>query len=534
MPSKKTLSRLNHIFGFIIYCIFLLYFGFSIANFVVKADELRAGGIILNFLVLIFELLGPLYATYFLIQNIDGVLDIGTIKYDIKKIKNNPLIDVIIPVHNVNPKILDLTLEGCSKFSYPNFNVWIADDNSLPEFEKSSQKLAQKYNFTYMRGKGRSYKAGVVNQALAQSKAKYVAIFDSDQIPVPEILDKFIAILQQHPEYVFVQAKYEFRSVTNFLHIWETMSTHQLFVSEGGKRRIDSVVFFGTSACFLKEHLYPLPENKLSEDYDHYITIAAQGYHGYWLNEVAARGLSTESFDHKMSQMFRWTKGQFGAVMDHKKELFHSELKLRQRIDIFMSSTVVVVLTSFYFMGALYIAYYFADIPLVRTLGIDQFAPIIMAVIVMVVYFGVFGAVGAYSKKSKDFKFRWWHVLFFMLYGALMAPFLLIPLANGFLGRNKIKPDKKFQWNKKIRVYLIATIYTILGIGFAFLGVISILDTMNIGTTFQLYTAAPYNIFYAIFFSIAFMLIFALPFVAISKKFFKIKEFYTEDTSIYY
>ena len=112
MPSKKTLSRLNHIFGFIIYCIFLLYFGFSIANFVVKADELRAGGIILNFLVLIFELLGPLYATYFLIQNIDGVLDIGTIKYDIKKIKNNPLIDVIIPVHNVNPKILELTLDG--------------------------------------------------------------------------------------------------------------------------------------------------------------------------------------------------------------------------------------------------------------------------------------------------------------------------------------------------------------------------------------------------------------------------------------
>jgi len=533
MPSKKTLSHVNHIIGFFLYCIFLLYFGFSIANFVVEASSLKAGGIILNLLVLIFELLGPLYATYFLIQNIDGLLDIGTVEYNTKKIKNHPLVDVIIPVHNVNPKILDLTLEGCSKFTYPTYTVWIADDNSSSDYEKSSKNLAEKYGFNYLRGKGRSYKAGVVNQAMARGKAPYVVIFDSDQIPVPDILDKFIAILEQHHEYAFVQAKYEFRSVSNFLHIWETMSTHQLFVTEGGKRRIKSVVFFGTSACFRKEHLYPMPENKLSEDYDHTITLGSKGYYGYWLNEVAAKGLSTESFEHKMSQMFRWTKGQFGAVMDHKKELFRSKLRLRQRIDIFMSSTVVVVLTSFYFMGALYIAYYFADIQLVRTLGIDQFAPIIMAVVIMLVYFGAFGAVGAYSKKSNDFDFKWWHVLYFMLYGALMAPFLLIPLANGFLGRNKIKPDKKHQWNKKIRIYLIATIYTILGIGFAALGVITLLDTLNIGTI-QLYTAAPYNIFYAIFFSIAFMLVFALPFVAISKKFFKIQEFYTDDANIYY
>ncbi len=531
MPTKKTLSRLNHIFGFILYCLFLLYFGSSIAAFVVNYVNLGAGGVILNLLVLIFELLGPLYATYFLIQNIDGYLDIGAIDYDIKKLKEHPSVDVIVPVHNVNPKILNETLEGCSKFTYPNFNVWIADDNSLPEYQESAEKLAEKYNFTYLRGKGRSYKAGVVNQTLVKSKATYVVVFDSDQIPVPDILDKFVAILEQYPEYAFIQAKYEFRSVTNFLHIWETMSTHQLFVAEGGKRRIKSVVFFGTSACFRKEHLYPLPENKLSEDYDHYITIAAKGHYGYWLNEVAAKGLSTESFDHKMSQMFRWTKGQFGAVLDHKKELIVSKLRLRQRVDIFMNSTVVVVLTAFYFMGALFIVHYFTDMPMYRALGIDQLALIIMPVIIALVYFGVFGFVGAYSKKSNDFKFKWWYVLFFMLYGALMAPFLLIPLGNGFLGGNKIKAGKKFQWNKKIRVYLIAVIYTILGAGFAVVGVLSLVDTLNLGI-FEYYTGD--NMFYIMFFSIAFMLIFALPFVAISKKIFKIEEYYTKDESIYY
>jgi hypothetical protein len=128
MPSKKILSRINHIFGFILYCLFLLYFGTSIAAFVDKAikdSTFGAGSIILNVLVLIIELLGPLYATYFLIQNIDGVLDVGAIEYTTKEFLAHPAVDVIVPVHNVNPKILDMTLEGCSKFSYPNVKVWV-------------------------------------------------------------------------------------------------------------------------------------------------------------------------------------------------------------------------------------------------------------------------------------------------------------------------------------------------------------------------------------------------------------------------
>jgi hypothetical protein len=61
-----------------------------------------------------------------------------------------------------------------------------------------------------------------------------------------------------------------------------------------------------------------------------------------------------------------------------------------------------------------------------------------------------------------------------------------------------------------------------------------LLDFLGTGpAAFRFYTVGD-NFFFVMFFSIAFMLIFALPFVAISKKFFKIEKYYTDDANIYY
>jgi cellulose synthase (UDP-forming) len=465
------------------------------------------------------------------VQSVDGYLDINKREYSWEQKENKPLVDLIIPVHNVDISILEESLQGCSQLIYPNCEIWIADDDSLAKYSESAQKIAEKFGFRYFKGKGRSFKAGVINQVLKKTKGKYVAIFDSDQIPIADILNKFVAILEQYPEYAFVQAKYEFRDVANFLQIWEAMSAHQLFVSEGGKMKNNSVVFFGTSACFRKEFLYPLPENTLAEDYDHFISLASEGQYGYWLNEVAARGSSTESFEHKISQMYRWTKGQIGAVVQKRNPpLRKSKLKFSQKIDIFMNSTVILVLTTFYFMGILYIIMYFAKIPVYRALGIDKYALIIVPILIFLVYLGLFTIVALYSRKSRDFKFKWRHLFLFMFYGAFMAPFLLIPLFQGITGQNQIVKGEKILWNKKVKLLLISSIFTIIGLIFAVLGILSLLDTLKF-ISFHFYGE---NYFFMIFFSIAFMLLLAIPFVQISKKLFRVKKDLLEEDSVFF
>jgi len=291
---------------------------------------LGAGGIILNILVLLFEILGPIYATYLMVQLFDGIMERGKIDYDITKIKTFPKVAIIIPTHNVSEAMLKETLEGCKKLTYPNCEFWLGDDCSVEEYAEVSERLAKEYGFNFLKGEKRAFKAGLINKILPKVEANYVTIFDADQIPAPDILEKFVAILEQYPEYTFVQGKYETRNISNLLHVWEALSSFQLFCSQGGRRKIKTVIFHGTSACFRKEHLYPLPENQLSEDYEHTLRIAAKGHYGYFLNEVATYGLVLESIDHKMSQMYRWTTGQVSSFRNNFFKFFRSKLKLRQ------------------------------------------------------------------------------------------------------------------------------------------------------------------------------------------------------------
>jgi len=235
-----------------------------------------------------------------------------------------------------------------------------------------------------------------------------------------------------------------------------------------------------------------------------------------------------------MSQMYRWTTGQVSSFRNNFFKFFRSKLKLRQFIDYFITSTFVLLLTAFYFMGIFYTLMYAFKIDIVRGLELfsaggefNDIVMVIMPLMVGVVYIFAFSAVGIYSKKTTAFKMRGWHIVFFTIYGGLMAPFLLLPTFKGFLGRNRIDPEKT-QWNKKIRLVLIASIYTLLGLAFAALGIISLLDTINI---------IPYygnNYFYPLFFTMAITLIMALPFVLLSRKLFKTEKYYKEEKTRYF
>jgi cellulose synthase/poly-beta-1,6-N-acetylglucosamine synthase-like glycosyltransferase len=516
--------------------IFLTYFGTSIASLVINYSDIKLVGLVLNLIVLLAELIGPLYATYFTIQLIDGLIGIRRVEYNIEAIGNHPKVDIVIPIHNVNPKILDETLSGCSKINYPNYEVWVGDDHSLSKFAEINRKVVEKYNANYYYSKERGFKSGVVNLVLERSKAKYIFLLDVDHIPVSDILHDFVAILEQYPEYAFVQAQYKYRNISNLLNVWDIMSSCQIFCAQGGKMFSKSVLFYGTSACFRKERLYPLPEDKLSEDFDHTMVLASQGYFGYWLNKVASNGLIVESFEHKMSQQFRWSIGQIGAVRDHVKDFFNSRMKPRQSLDYFMVSTFVFLLTAFYFIAIFYIAIYFLDIPIYRAFGLDHLSFIIMPAIIGIVYTGTFFSVAIYCHKSDIFKFKIWHVPFFMLFGGLIAPFLIIPSIMGLFGMNKIR-GKKTVWNRKVRLVLIGAIYSIIGLGFAVLTVITFVDMLgDFGVTipsfFDFYSVPQY--FFQIFLSAAFMLGCALPFVLISKKIFRKPEYYLDEENIYY
>lgn len=527
MSKNKIWSKLNHAIGIIIYLVFIAYFGTSIASLIINFEKLLWWGFLLNFLVLIVEMIGPSYVVYFMVQLIDGILQVYTIEYNLNELKDYPKLAVLIPVRNAHPVILKETLEGFKKQTYPNFELWVGDDYSDEKFSTKYQEIVNDLKFNYYYGKQRSYKAGILNQITPKIEAKYVAIFDVDQIPKPKILDKFVAILEQNPQYSFVQAKFDFREVKNLMHTWEMINYYQLACAQSGKMGIDNVLWHGCNACFRKESVYPLPEGKLSEDFDHTIELLSKGEKGCWLEEIGVMTLATETFDHKMSQMFRWTTGQVGAFKDHWKKYFNSQLKFKQSLDLFISSTLTLVLSSMYLVGILYAILYLLKVPIFRALVLEDIAMIIVPLLIGVVYIVMIAATSIYSIRHSTYKINIFQIMFFLLFSSVTAPILLIPTVRGLLGKNKLIPGIT-KWNRKIRLYFISAICSFFGLIYLGLGIFSILDNFKILVDW--YPGG--NYFYTFFLLIAFMLVTVFPFIVVVKNRYK-KSLYLADENVF-
>ncbi|MDO4962885.1 MAG: glycosyltransferase family 2 protein [bacterium] len=106
------------------------------------------------------------------------------IKSKYKKLEYNPLISVVIPVYNVDPKHLKACLKSILSQSYKNFEICIADDNStnkdtittLKKFEKKYKNI----KVVYRKTNGHISRAS--NSALRLAKGEFIAMIDNDDI----------------------------------------------------------------------------------------------------------------------------------------------------------------------------------------------------------------------------------------------------------------------------------------------------------------------------------------------------------------
>ncbi len=538
MNRRTFWSRVNHLIGLILYCFIAAYFIWSLVNIIGDFNlELNVVGQILNILALFVEIFGFVFALYFAIQLIDGVLKVGEIPYDIEKITGETKVSVIVPTHNVQASVLEETIKGFSLQTYSNFDLWVADDSPNEDLRQACVKVCKKYDVKYYYEDNKRFKSGMLNIVIPKTKGSLIAFFDVDHIPTSGILDKFVAIMEQYPEYSFIQAKFGFRNVTNRLHIWEAMGLMQAFCSENARRKIDTVLYNGTTAIFRREDCFPIPEEKMTEDYDLSLNLIFNNMKGYFLDEIGSMSLVPDTMAHQISQSFRWFTGQSGAMFDYAirlvKLVFQRKIKLRQAIDIAFSSFLVVGATSFYTLSVLYSIIYFARIPLVRAWNLGHIWLIIITALTAIIYLATITATTIYSMNSASFPLKYWHIPFFLSFGSMISPFYIIPAFRGLIGQNKLIPGKTM-WNKKIPIFRIASIYSVFGLFFLYLTVDSIFQQLCYYYTLGFcYYADPYrNFFFLLFALVGFTLTFCLPFMAITKKYFKTKIY--EDKHIYH
>jgi glycosyltransferase involved in cell wall biosynthesis len=116
---------------------------------------------------------------------------------------NQPLVSVIVPTYNRSQLVLE-TLESIQKQTYPSLELLVIDDGSKDDTVAVVEQWINIHRERFMnvqlianeQNKGKS---GVVNQGFDLFTGGFVIVFDSDDLLLPDAIEKQIMYFQSRP-----------------------------------------------------------------------------------------------------------------------------------------------------------------------------------------------------------------------------------------------------------------------------------------------------------------------------------------------
>lgn len=122
--------------------------------------------------------------------------------------KEKDLVSIITPVYNCE-KLIDETIETVLNQSYSNFEMLLVDDCSKDNSAKIIKKYLKKDNrIKYFKLKENSGAAIARNKALKESKGRFIAYLDADDLWKKEKLEKQVKFMLDN-NYAFTCTDYE-------------------------------------------------------------------------------------------------------------------------------------------------------------------------------------------------------------------------------------------------------------------------------------------------------------------------------------
>ncbi len=120
------------------------------------------------------------------------------IKEEIKNFAKQPLISIVMPVYNIDPKWLDIAIHTISDQWYENWELCIADDKSTnPKTIEYLQQITNpKIKITYLQENLNI--SGASNAAIELAIGDYIALMDNDDEITPNALYEMVKAINEH------------------------------------------------------------------------------------------------------------------------------------------------------------------------------------------------------------------------------------------------------------------------------------------------------------------------------------------------
>jgi glycosyltransferase EpsE len=142
------------------------------------------------------------------------------------------LVSIVFPVFNESAEYITKSIDSILQQTYGNIELLIMDDSNKPHAITAVDGYANHPKVRVLRSEARRGLTLALNDGLAAAKGAFVARADADDIQHPQRIEKQVAFLNQHPDYMLV-------------------GTSVLYIDEQGNP--------------LKEKLYPETNSKIAK-----------------------------------------------------------------------------------------------------------------------------------------------------------------------------------------------------------------------------------------------------------------------------
>ncbi len=213
------------------------------------------------------------------------------------------LVSIIMPSYNTGNFIVK-TLQSVLDQTYTNWELIIVDDCSTDDTDERIKPYLSDERIRYLKNEKNSGAAVSRNRALREAKGKWIAFLDSDDLWLPEKLEKQLAFMKENG--------YRF-SYTDYLEIREDSTPNGKMVS--GPKKITKSGMYGYCwpGCLTVMYdaeaigLIQIADIKKNNDYAMWLKVC-QKANCYLLNESLAkyRKRSGSISNHGYTKLIKW------------------------------------------------------------------------------------------------------------------------------------------------------------------------------------------------------------------------------------
>src|SRR5688572_12302291 len=112
--------------------------------------------------------------------------------------KANPKVSVLIPTYNY-AHFLDETIQSVLDQTFTNFELVIVDNCSTDNTDEVVQKYLTDTRISFYRNETNIGLVGNWNKCLDYARGEYIKYLCADDKFRPELLEKFVAVMDQNP-----------------------------------------------------------------------------------------------------------------------------------------------------------------------------------------------------------------------------------------------------------------------------------------------------------------------------------------------